>query len=68
MQREIDNILQEVRKCTLAYVNDIICEAKSLFELFQKLYIFFNIFLEYNILIKPTKLYLNYLDVGLLGQ
>lgn len=37
-------------------------------DLLQKLQILFKIFLEYNISIKLTKFYLNYLDVGLLGQ
>lgn len=30
--------------------------------------ILFNIFLEYNIYIKPTKFFFNYPNVGLLGQ
>ena len=50
------------------YVDDIICGAKSLPDLVQKLRILFEIFLEYNISIKPTKSYLNFLDVGLLSQ
>lgn len=40
----------------------------SICNLFSKLYILFKIFVTYNILIKLTKTYLNYLDIGLLGQ
>ena len=57
-----------MRAWAQAYVNDIICEAKSLTDLLQKLRIFFDIFFEYNISIKPTKSFLNDPDVGILGQ
>lgn len=68
VQREIDNILREVRAWARAYVDDIICSAKSLPDLLSKLQILFDIFLRYNISIKPTKFFLNYPDVGFLGQ
>lgn len=41
---------------------------KSLPDFLNKLRILFDIFLHYNISIKPTKSYLNYLDIRLLGQ
>lgn len=68
VQQEIDNILREVRAWAWAYVDDIICGARSLSDLLEKLRILLDIFLEYNISIKPTKSFLNYPDVGLLGQ
>ena len=68
VQQEIDNILQEVRAWVRAYVDDIIYGARSLSYLLEKLCILFDIFFEYNISIKPTKSFLNYPDVGLLGQ
>ena len=68
VQREIDNILQEVRAWARAYVNDIICKARSLSDLLKKLRILFKIFLKYNISIKPTKSFFNYPNVRLLGQ
>ena len=68
VQQEIDNILCEVRAWAQAYVDDIVCGAKSLPDLLSKLRVLFDIFLRYNILIKPTKSFLNYPDVGLLGQ
>lgn len=37
-------------------------------NLFYKLRILFEIFLHYNISIKSTKSYLNYPDIGFLGQ
>ena len=57
-----------MRAWARAYVDDIICRARSLSDLLKNLRIFFNIFLEYSISIKPTKSFLNYPDVGLLGQ
>ena len=57
-----------MRAWAWVYVDDIICGAKSLSDLLKKLRILFDIFLEYNISIKPTKSFFNYPDVGLLGQ
>lgn len=68
VQREINNILRSVRDWARAYVDDIICGARSLDDLPSKLHILFEIFVAYNISIKPTKTFLNYPDVGLLGQ
>lgn len=68
MQYEIDNILQDVRVWARTYVDDIIYGAKALFDLFKKLCILFNIFLKFNVSIKLTKSFFNYLNVGLLGQ
>lgn len=44
------------------------CGARSLPDLLNKLRTLFEIFLYYNISIKPIKSYLNYPDVALLGQ
>lgn len=68
IQWEIDNILREVREWACAYIDDIVYGGSSLPDLLYKLRILFEIFLHYNISIKPTKSYLNYVDVGLLGQ
>ena len=68
VQRENDNILRDVRACAQVYVDDIICGTRSLPNLLDKLQILFDIFLHYNISIKPAKSYLNYPDIGLLGQ
>lgn len=68
VQQEIDNILKSVCNWACAYVNNIIYRARFLDNLLSKLCIFFEIFVAYNISIKPTKTFLNYPDVGLLGQ
>lgn len=67
VQQEIDNIFWNVWAWVQTYIDDIICDARSLPNLLQKLRILFKILLEYNILIKPIKSYLNYLDINLLG-
>ena len=68
VQQEIDNILQKVCAWARAYIDDITCGARSLSDLLKKLRILFEIFLKYNVSIKPTKSFLNYPNVGLLGQ
>lgn len=68
IQLEIDNILRSVRSWARAYIDDIVCGARSLPDLLEKLQTLFEIFLIYNISISPTKSYFNYPDVALLGQ
>lgn len=68
VQQKIDNILCKVQAWAGAYVNNIFCSARSPADLFDKLKMLFEIFLHYHIFIKPTKLFLNYLDVGFLRQ
>ena len=67
-QRKIDNILRNVQDWARAYINDIICGKSSLEDFLRKFRVLFEIFLHYNISIKPTKSYLNYFDVGFFGQ
>lgn len=67
VQREIDNIIRDVHAWARTYVDDIICRVKSLPNLLNKLRILFDIFLEYNISIKPSKFFFNYPDIGLLS-
>lgn len=68
VQYNIDNILCDIQAWTQAYIDNTVCSAKLLPDLLQKLRILFDIFFKYNISIKLTKFYLNYLDIGLLGQ
>lgn len=49
-------------------MDNIICGVKFLSDLLKKLRILLDIFLKYNISIKPSKSFLNYPNVGLLGQ
>ena len=68
VQREIDNILKSVCNWARTYVDNIICGARSLNDLLSNLCILFEIFVAYNISIKTTNTFLNYPNVGLLGQ
>ncbi len=68
VQCEIDIIIRKVREWTRAYINNIVCGGKSLPDLLIKLHVLFDIFLCYKISIQPTKSYLDYPDVVLLGQ
>ena len=65
---KIDNIIGDIREWACAYVDDIVCGRRFLPNLLTKLRAFFDIFLRYNILIQPTKFYVNYPNVALLGQ
>lgn len=67
MKYEIDNILRNIQDWTRAYINNIIYGRNFLADLLYKFRILFEIFLHYNISIKQTKLYLNYLDFGFLA-
>lgn len=51
---EINNILRSVWDWACAYVDNIICGARSLDDLLLKLRILFEIFVAYNISIKLT--------------
>lgn len=68
VQHKIDNILHIIWNWAKAYINDIIYGKSSLKNLLRKLRILFEIFLYYNIFIKPTKSYFNYFDIGFFGQ
>ena len=59
VQCKIDNILRNVQAWARAYIDDIVCGAKSLPDLLDKLRTLFEIFLAYNISSSPTKSYLN---------
>ncbi len=68
VQWEIGTIFRAVRVWASVYTDDIVCETTLATDLLQKFCVLFEIFVAYNISIKPTKTCLNYLDVGFLGQ
>lgn len=68
VQRKINNIYRAVRAWAHAYIDDIVCGAKLLPDLLDKLRTLFEIFFAYNISISPIKSDLNYPDVVLHGQ
>ena len=50
------------------YVDDIVSGAKLLLEYLFQLRQLFQLFVDYNILISPTKTFLGYSNVSLLGR
>ena len=68
IQRKIDHILRNIRTWVQAYIDNIVCGAKSQPNLLDKLQTLFEIFFAYNISISLIKSYLNYLNVMFLGQ
>lgn len=68
VQYKIDIILHNIWAWAQAYIDNIVCRAKSFLDLLDKLHTLFEIFHTYNISISPIKSYLNYLNVVLLGQ
>lgn len=59
MQKEIDNILWDIKDWAHAYIDNIIYRVKSLDNLLVKLCTLFETFVAYNISIQLTKLFLN---------
>lgn len=68
IQYKINNNFQDIRSWVCLYIDYIICRAKFLLNILEKLHILFDTFFKYNIFIKPTKSFLNYLEIRLLGQ
>lgn len=67
VQHEIDKILQDIYTWVYTYIDDIIYKTKYLPNLFKKLHIIFNIFLEYNLSIKLSISFLIYPKIRLLS-
>ena len=68
VQRRIDTILRPCRAYARAYVDDICIFSKSLREHIAHLREVFKILNSYNISLKPTKAFIGYPSVQLLGQ
>lgn len=68
VQRQIDGILREFRAFARAYVDDIVVFSKTLEEHLEHLRSIFQLFQKMNIALKPSKTYLGYPTVALLGQ
>ena len=67
VQRQIDKILRPIRHAR-AYIDDVVTGATSFQQHLKDLRELFQLFVDYNISISPTKTYLGYPDVNLLGQ
>lgn len=68
VQQSINNILQLLREFMRAYINDIVSGAHSFTKHVVNLWAIFDLYIQYNISIKPIKVFLNYFSVNLLGQ
>ena len=68
VQREIDRVLRPYRDFARAYVDDVVIASKTLDEYVEHLHKVFALFLEKGISVKPTKSYVGYPSVKLLGQ
>lgn len=68
VQRSIDNILRSLKNFVRAYINDIDSGACFFTWHVIDLQAIFDLCIQYNISIKPTKVFFNYPSVNLLGQ
>ena len=50
------------------YVDDIVIETKSLIDYLLNIRSLFELFVKYNILISPTKIFLDYFNINLLER
>src|SRR5207248_8389947 len=68
VQCQIDRILHPYRHFTRAYIDDIVIFAKTLHDHLQQLHAIFALFQRLRIHLKPSKTYLRYPNIQLLGQ
>jgi hypothetical protein len=68
VQRQINILLNDLRKFVKIYIDDIICRSKTLQEHLNHLRILFRIFLRKEIIINSFKTFLEYQSVILLEQ
>ena len=68
VQRQIDRLLYEYRHFAKAYVDDVVVFSQSLEEHLRHLNQVFSLFAKMNVVLKPSKTYLGYPSVSLLGQ
>ena len=68
VQRQIDRLLRELRHFARAYVDDVVVFSRTLEEHVNHLRQVFTLFEKYGISINPTKAFLGYPSVQLLGQ
>ena len=68
VQRQINHILRKVRHFVKTFIDDIVTKSRFFNEHFAHLRSIFKILLKYNISIKLTKMFSEYLNVVLLKQ
>lgn len=59
VQQEIDNILHEVWAWAQAYINNIVCNTRSLFDFLNKLQVLFEFFYTTTFLLNQQSGFLN---------
>ena len=68
IQQSINNILRPLKEFVRAYIDNIISGACSFSRHVTNLQAIFDLCIQYNILIKLTKVFFNYSSINLLGQ
>ena len=68
VQRQMNDILRAFRQFVKVYIDDVIVKSNSLKEHLTHLRIVFNLFVKFNIIIKSTKVFIDYSNVALLEQ
>ena len=68
VQRRIDEVLRPIKEFAKAYIDDIVAGSKELSEHVTNLRKLFTLLREHNISLSPTKTFLGYPSVSLLGQ
>lgn len=68
VQRQIDRVLRAYRKFARAYIDDIVIFSRTLEEHVVHLRQVFDVLKKNNISVKPTKAFIGYPSVRLLGQ
>ena len=68
VQRQIDRILRPYREFAKAYINDVVIYSKTLQKHVGHLRKVFGLFESIGVSIKPTKAFIGYSSVQLLGQ
>jgi hypothetical protein len=68
VQRQMNILLNDLRKFVKVYINDIICRSKSFAEHLKHLRVLFRIFRRKEIIINSLKIFLSYQSVILLEQ
>ena len=68
LQRQIDKVLRSIRDFAHAYIDDIVTGAEDFQQHVAHLQRLFQLLSKYNIAIAPTKTFLNYPNINLLGR
>lgn len=68
IQRELDHLLQKIRKFCKAYINDLVVASDSLAKHISHLHKLLSILQEYNIRLEPKKSFVGFPSINLLGQ